>query len=179
MVRIRCHAPSTRSITAVHTRPFYIVKFNAIFVKGNAIGEAMFYGRGAGALPTASAVLADVIAVARDIVDESFSRVRCTCYEHKPFCPIEKTISSYYVRLLVDDQPGVLGTIAMAFGQTGVSLNAVIQKRKVKTSAEIVAITHKVQEEKIRKSEQIINELPAVQKICNVIRVEAPTSQEE
>ena len=69
--------------------------FNAIFVKGHAIGEAMFYGRGAGALPTASAVLADVIAVARDIVDESFSRVRCTCYEHKNFCPVEATESSY------------------------------------------------------------------------------------
>ncbi len=164
-----------------YTHPLAFVRneFNAIFVRGNAVGETMFYGRGAGQLPTASAVVADVIDVARDIVKNRFGRIRCTCYDHKKFCPIEKTMSSYYVRLLVEDQPGVLGAIAMAFGQTGVSLNAVIQKRKVKTSAEIVAVTHKVQEEKIRKAEQIINELPAVQKICNVIRVEAPTSQEE
>ncbi|WP_196591616.1 homoserine dehydrogenase [Pectinatus frisingensis] len=161
-----------------HPLAFVRNEFNAIFVRGNAVGETMFYGRGAGQLPTASAVIADIIDVARDIIKNRFGRIGCTCYEHKPFCPIEKTISSYYVRLLVDDQPGVLGTIAMAFGQTGVSLNAVIQKRKVDTCAEIVAISHEVQEEKIRKAEQTLNNLPAVKKICNIIRVEPPTSQE-
>lgn len=148
--------------------------FNAIFVKGNAIGEAMFYGRGAGALPTASAVLADVIAVARDIVDESFSRVRCTCYEHKNFCPVEATESSYYVRLLVEDEPGVLGAIATAFGAEGVSLNSVIQTRKVNKRAEIVAITHCVEEKKIRKAAEVLRGLPVVNEIRNMIRVENP-----
>ncbi|TCS77516.1 homoserine dehydrogenase [Pectinatus cerevisiiphilus] len=174
-IDVRVHPallPQSHPLAAVRN------EFNAIFVKGNAVGETMFYGRGAGQLPTASAVLADVIDVARDIVKGHFGKIRCTCYEHKTFCPIEKTTSSYYVRLLVDDQPGVLGAIAMAFGQTGVSLNAVIQKRKVKNNAEIVAITHVVQEAKIRKAEQVLNKLPAVDKICNVIRVEGPTCQE-
>lgn len=155
-------------------------EFNAIFVKGNAIGEAMFYGRGAGQLPTASAVVADVIDVARDIVANRFCRVGCTCYDHKKFCPIEKTVSAYYVRLLVNDQPGVLGSIAMAFGKTGVSLNSVIQKRRVKDKAEIVAISHQVEEAKIRKAEETLNKLPSVVNIFNVIRVEeAYTEYEE
>ncbi|WP_196594329.1 homoserine dehydrogenase [Pectinatus sottacetonis] len=162
-----------------HPLAFVRNEFNAIFVRGNAIGETMFYGKGAGQLPTASAVIADVIDVARDIVKNRFGRIRCTCYEHKKFCPIEKTVSSYYVRLLVDDQPGVLGAIAMAFGQTGVSLRSVIQKRKVNQNAEIVAITHIVEEEKIHKAEAILNKLPAVDKICNVIRVEKEAAQEE
>ncbi|WP_196603870.1 homoserine dehydrogenase [Pectinatus haikarae] len=174
-IDVRVHPallPQSHPLAAVRN------EFNAIFVKGNAVGETMFYGRGAGQLPTASAVIADVVDVARDIVKDRFGRIRCTCYEHKIFCPIEQTLSSYYVRLLVDDQPGVLGAIAMAFGQTGVSLSAVIQKRKVKSKAEIVAVTHKVEEAKIRQAEQVLNKLSAVDKICNVIRVEEPTGQE-
>lgn len=148
--------------------------FNAIFVKGNAVGEVMFYGRGAGAKPTASAVIADVVDVARDIVNQNFGRVRCTCYEHKAFCPIEKKFSSYYVRLLVEDQPGVLGSIATTFGAAEVSLNSVIQTRKVDKRAEIVAITHCVTEEKIRKAAKRLQELSVVTEIRNMIRVENP-----
>lgn len=161
-----------------HPLAFVRNEFNAIFVRGNVVGDTMFYGKGAGQLPTASAVVADVIDVARDIVKNRYGRIRCTCYEHKKFCPIEKTTSSYYVRLLVDDQPGVLGAIAMAFGETGVSLSSVIQKRKVNKAAEIVAITHKVEEAKIRKAEELLNKLPAVDKICNVIRVQDTDEQE-
>lgn len=148
--------------------------FNAIYVCGNAIGEAMFYGRGAGALPTASAVIADVIDISRDIVNATFGRVRCTCYEHKKFCPIDETKSAYYVRLLVDDQPGVLGAIAMAFGENDVSLNSVIQTRKVGERAEIVAITHCVLQKKIRKAAEALQALPVVTEIRNMIRVENP-----
>ena len=146
--------------------------FNAIFVKGNAIGEAMFYGRGAGALPTASAVVADVVDVSRDIVNQTFGRIRCTCFEDKKFCPVENTVSSYYVRLLVEDQPGVLGSIACAFGEQGVSLNSVIQTRRVANQAEIVVITHCVTEANLRKATHVLNELPVVTEIRNVIRVE-------
>ena len=117
--------------------------YNAIFVRGNAIGEAMFYGPGAGSLPTASAVVADIIDVSRDIVTHSFGRLNCTCYREKVLCPIEKTQSSYYVRLLVEDKPGVLGAIATAFGNADVSLQSVIQtQRDGNEHAEIVAITH-------------------------------------
>lgn len=146
--------------------------FNAIFVKGNAVGETMFYGRGAGELPTASAVVADVIDASRDIVNNVKGRVHCTCFEHKAICPVEKTTSAYYVRLLVEDEPGALATIAGVFGNNGVSLNSVVQKRKVNKRAEIVLITHVVQEKNICKAFERLVELPAVTEICNMIRVE-------
>ncbi len=168
-VDVRVHpafVPKTHPLAAVND------VFNAIFVKGNAIGEAMFYGRGAGALPTASAVVADVVDVSRDIVNQTFGRIRCTCFEDKKFCPVENTVSSYYVRLLVEDQPGVLGSIACAFGDQGVSLNSVIQTRRVENQAEIVVITHCVTEENLRKATHVLNELPVVTEIRNVIRVE-------
>lgn len=147
--------------------------YNAIFVRGNAIGEAMFYGQGAGSLPTASAVVSDIIDVSRDIVNRTFGRVRCTCYEKKALCPIDKTESSYYVRLLVDDKPGVLGAIATAFGDAGVSLKSVIQtRRNVVDHAEIVAVTHIVEHARIQSALRALKELPVVDEIRNVIRVE-------
>lgn len=147
--------------------------FNAIFVKGNPVGETMFYGRGAGEGPTASAVVADVIDVARDIRHGSVGKIRCTCFEHKAICPVEKSVSAYYVRLLVKDEPGVLATIAGVFGNNGVSLNSVIQKRKVNNCAEIVLITHRVAKEHISQAADVIEKLPDVTKIKNIIRVEA------
>ena len=81
-------------------------------------------------------------------------------------------MSSYYVRLLVEDQPGVLGSIACAFGDQGVSLNSVIQTRRVANQAEIVVITHCVTEANLRKATHVLNKLPVVTEIRNVIRVE-------
>ena len=147
--------------------------YNAIFVRGNAIGEAMFYGPGAGSLPTASAVVADIIDVSRDIVTHSFGRLNCTCYREKVLCPIEKTQSSYYVRLLVEDKPGVLGAIATAFGNADVSLQSVIQtQRDEKEHAEIVAITHCVSHANILAALGVLKALPVVSEVRNLIRVE-------
>lgn len=147
--------------------------FNAIFVKGNAVGETMFYGRGAGELPTASAVVADVIDEARDIVNNIVGRVHCTCYDNRPMRPIEETVSAFYVRLWVDDEPGVLATIAGIFGQNKVSLNSVVQTRKVDNKAEIVLITHKVQEKYLQAATMEVKDLAEVQQVRNIIRVEA------
>ena len=132
----------------------------------------MFYGQGAGSLPTASAVMADVIEVAREIEQGSFTGLINTCYEDKSFCPLEDTESSYYVRLLVEDKPGVLGSIATAFGTDGVSLKSVIQTRQINDRAEIVAITHCVQHKYIQKATETLNALPVVSKVENIIRVE-------
>lgn len=145
--------------------------FNAIFIKGNAIGEAMFYGRGAGEKPTASAVLADIIAIAREIVKGIHSAIGCTCFEHKPLCPIEETKSAYYIRLLVSDSPGVLGMIATTFGNQSVSLHSVIQTRCVGKCAEIVVITHDVKHRQIIQAENALKNLHVVKQIANVIRV--------
>lgn len=147
--------------------------YNAIFVRGNAIGEAMFYGPGAGSLPTASAVVADIIDVSRDIVTHSFGRLNCTCYRKKVLCPLEKTQSSYYVRLLVEDKPGVLGAIATAFGNADVSLQSVIQTQRDKDEhAEIVAITHCVTHANILAALGVLRALPVVSEVRNLIRVE-------
>lgn len=146
--------------------------FNAIFIRGNAIGDAMFYGRGAGSLPTASAVTADIVSETRNLVSGTHSMVGCTCYNHRDFCPLEETESSYYVRLHVDDEPGVLGSIATAFGKSGVSLKSVIQTRKVDNHAEIVAVTHVVQHKHLQAAADILKGLKVVNCIRSVIRVE-------
>lgn len=145
--------------------------FNAIFIHGNAVGDAMFYGKGAGEKPTASAVLADVIDVARDMDGERFGRIRCTCYEEKKLCPPDKVQSGYYIRLLVEDKPGVLGAIATAFGESGISLYSVIQKRRVGERSEIVAITHNVNDEQLKDIKVRLTDLSVVSEISNIIRV--------
>ncbi len=148
--------------------------FNAIFVRGDAIGEAMFYGRGAGKLPTASAVCADIIDVARDIVHQGASRILCTCFEESKLCPMEKVANPYYIRLLVADQPGVLAAIAAAFGAQQVSLRTVVQKQRVGEYAELVLVTYAVPDSHMRMAIQTLSILPAVGEVSNIIRVEDP-----
>lgn len=169
-INVRVHPaflPTTHPLASVND------VFNAIFVKGDAVGETMFYGRGAGELPTASAVTADVIDVARDIRHEVSSRILCTCYDHKPIYPVSKTESPYYIRLLVEDKPGVLAAIAGAFGAQQVSLHSVIQKRKVERATELVLITYRVSDENIRLAMNTLLGMSVVSKVGNVIRVEA------
>ena len=148
--------------------------YNAIFVRGNAIGDTMFYGQGAGSLPTASAVVADIVEVARNMVHHNLGKLLCTCYEHKKLCPIEEVESCYYIRLLVDDKPGVLGAIATEFGRADVSLRSVIQtRRNIAEHAEIVAVTHCVKHVGVRKALEALRKLPVVDEVSNVIRVES------
>ncbi len=145
---------------------------NAIFVRGVPVGETMFYGPGAGE-PTASAVISDIIEITRGILTESSGRFGCTCYEQKNICPVEETVSAYYLRLLVDDKPGVLGQIATSFGNANVSLKSVMQAEvEMQDHAEIVVVTHAVKHKNILKAEDALNKLDSVDKILSVIRVE-------
>ncbi|BBB92984.1 MAG TPA: homoserine dehydrogenase [Methylomusa anaerophila] len=169
-INVRVHPallPNSHPLAAVND------VFNAIFVKGDAVGETMFYGRGAGELPTASAVTADIIDVARDIRHGVSSRILCTCFEKKAICPVGTTESPYYIRLLVEDKPGVLAAIAGAFGAQQVSLHSVIQKRKVNGRTEIVLITYRVTDESIRLAMSTLAGMSVVNKVGNIIRVEA------
>ncbi|MGI6093034.1 MAG: homoserine dehydrogenase [Veillonellaceae bacterium] len=145
--------------------------FNAIYVRGNAVGETMFYGRGAGQMPTASAITADIIDVARNMMHNVNGRILCTCFDEKKLCNIKQTKSPYYIRILVDDKPGVLAAIAGAFGAQQVSLNSVIQKRKVNNCAEIVLITYYVSEANIRLAIDTIKGMSVVNEVKNIIRV--------
>jgi homoserine dehydrogenase len=147
--------------------------FNAIYIKGDAIGEAMFYGRGAGEMPTASAVVGDIIDVSRNIQHGVTSRILCTCFDQKDFCPIQKTQSPYYIRMLVEDKPGVFAAIARAFAEQQVSLHSVIQRRKINNCAEVVLVTYRVQDAHLKAAISLIKELSVVSKIQSIIRVEA------
>ena len=146
--------------------------FNAVFVRGDVIGDAMFYGRGAGALPTGSAVVADIIEVVRDIVSGTTGRMKYRIGERKKLCPVEKTRSSYYLRLVVADEPGVLGEIATTFGRAKVSLKSVIQARWTEDGdAEIVAVTHVVTHAAASAAAEALRALPVVREVRSLIRV--------
>ena len=146
--------------------------FNAIFVRGNPIDEAMFYGPGAG-YPTASAVISDIIEIARGIKGGMVGRFGCTCYDNKNICPLAETESSYFLRLLVNDEVGVLGKIATTFGNYQVSLKSVMQTNaEVGEGAELVIITHEVKHKNILAAEEEIKKLSCVNKIFSSIRVE-------
>ena len=145
--------------------------FNAIFIHGPECGELMLYGRGAGAMPTGSAVAADVIDCARNIIHNSAGRVSCTCEGQAQIKPIAEIETSVYLRMRVADRPGVLGTIATIFGQEGVSIESVIQESAQDNSAEIVWIMHKGPEKNLQSALSCIRDLNIVQDICSMIRV--------
>lgn len=146
--------------------------FNAIFVKGDAVGETMFYGRGAGELPTASAIMGDVIAASRNIIENNKGCIGCTCYEDKPIKNVGETKTKYYIRLNVHDRPGVLAGIASVLGSQEVSIASLIQTKTKGDKAEIVIVTHQVLERNLQDALKIVEGLSTVDSIANVIRVE-------
>jgi len=146
--------------------------YNAIFVTGDAVGEAMFMGLGAGRYPTASAVCGDIIDAARNLIRHEGNRINCTCFEEKRMCSIENMCAPCYIRMEVTDQPGALAAIAAAFGAQNVSLRSVVQSRSVNGCAELVFITHSVSEFNLQMALQILKVLPVVKEVCSIIRVE-------
>lgn len=149
--------------------------FNAIFVKGNAVGDVMFYGAGAGQMPTGSAVVADVIDIVRDIVHNiPGNTLNCTCFAQRNVKPIDDCVSSFYVRLECFNKPGVLSKISGVLGKHEVSIASMIQKGEKlgNEAAEIVWVTYEVVEKNLRSALKEILELEEVQKLNNVIRVE-------
>ena len=146
--------------------------YNAIYVCGDAVGDVMFFGRGAGELPTASAVVADVMSAARYQLRNVPGIVSCTCFAEKPIKPMGLTSTKYYIRLNVADKPGVLASIAFVFGSNEVSLASVIQKQITGHAAEIVLVTHRVLEKNLQDALKIIKDLSTVDEVSNVIRVE-------
>ena len=145
---------------------------NAVLIRGDAVGEVMFYGPGAGSLPTGSAVVGDMIAVARNIVMGSTGRIGCTCFEQKRMLPIESVETKFYVRVLAADRPKALASIAGVFGDNDVSIESIVQRVQPDGDAEIVWVTHKVREANLRAALETIKSLPAVQAVSNWIRVE-------
>ncbi len=145
--------------------------FNAVFVHGDAVDDAMFYGRGAGELPTASAVVGDVFDIARNLQYECCGRISCTCYKQLPIKEMDDIRSKYFLRMLVENKPGVLAAVTAVFGDRKVSIEQIIQKKKIGELAEIVVITEKVKERHVKDSLKAFEEMEAVKKISSVIRV--------
>ncbi len=153
---------------------------NAIFAVGDPVGETMFYGHGAGAGPTASAVVGDLIAAALSKrTPGRRAGDACTCHYEKEVMPIGEVVSKYYLRLTVADRSGVLAQVADAFGQEDVSIAQMVQgtggpdREDEGADAELVLVTHSVKEGNLRAVVKRLEQMPdAVRAVENVIRVE-------
>lgn len=146
--------------------------YNAIYVVGNAVDDVMFYGKGAGALPTGSAVLGDIISTAKHIRNGSTGTgMILTDIRRIPFYSSLKLRDSYYVRLIVDDETGVLSSIARVFADNHISINEVVQKRRFEKYAELMLIVDSSPRENIIRVEKSLQMLPSVKEVANVIRV--------
>ena len=150
--------------------------FNAVFVEAEAAGELMFYGRGAGGAPTASAVMGDVVMAARNRV-QGGRGPRESKYAKLPIAPIGAIETRYYVNMNVADIPGVLSSVAAEFAKQEVSIAQVRQEGQVdgdgqRTGARIVVVTHRATDEALSKTVAALKDHDAVQAINSVLRLE-------
>ena len=159
---------------------------NAIQIEGDLVGQVLFYGEGAGSLPTSSAIVADIIAAARDILqrrrlglatsprDDGSSVAQKAAFSTKTIKPISELETRYYLRMSIADRAGVLAQIAKVLGDLSISISSVIQKKADATTqtAEIVIMTHPAREQFVQQALREIEKLNIVGEVCNFIRVE-------
>ncbi len=170
-VAVRVHPamiPRTHPLAGVHGA------FNAVFVEADAAGEMMFYGKGAGGAPTASAVLGDLVAVARNRV-LSGRGPRESAYAELPVRPMGQTPTRYHISLDVADRPGVLSQVAAVFAEHDVSIAAVRQEGRI-DDASLVIVTHAATDAALRSTVDKIGGLPVVREVVSVMRVEGEES---
>jgi homoserine dehydrogenase len=166
-ISVRVHPamiPTSHPLASVHGA------FNAVFVEADAAGEMMFYGQGAGGAPTASAVLGDLVAVARNRV-HSGRGPRESAYAGLPVRPMGQTPTRYHISLDVADRAGVLSQVAAVFAEHDVSIAAVRQEGRV-DDASLVIVTHAATDAALRSTVDKIGGLPVVREVVSVMRVE-------
>ncbi len=152
--------------------------YNAIYVVGDGVGDVLFYGRGAGDMPTGSAVIGDIIDISRNIMRGAAGRVPVASYNidaraRLRIKKIEEIVSLYYMRFMVEDRPGVLSKISGVLGKYNISISAVLQKGRKKSEAvPLVIMTHMAQEKNVRKALEEIDVMPFVSEKTILIRVE-------
>jgi homoserine dehydrogenase len=144
--------------------------YNAVFVEASSAGRLMFYGAGAGGTPTASAVLGDIVAVARNRLAGTRGPSAST-YAGLPIVPMGETLTRYHVSLDVDDKPGVLATIAEAFARHDVSIRSVRQEGQG-DDAQLVLVTHTARDAALSATIRELEALSAVRAVASVMRVE-------
>ncbi|MBI1352287.1 MAG: homoserine dehydrogenase [Actinomycetales bacterium] len=149
--------------------------FNAVFVEAESAGEVMFYGRGAGGDPTASAVLGDLVTAARNRVSGGRGPGEST-YSNLPVLPVGDAITRYYVNLAVADKPGVLASIATAFSDNDVSIQVVRQDGHG-DEASLVVRTHLATDADLQRTVQQLKELDTVRQVLGVMRVEGEAGE--
>lgn len=185
VVKLVAHARRGESGVDVRVHPTMIPEdhqlatvngvFNAIFVEGDAVGQTMFFGEGAGAGPAASAVMGDVLEVARHVQMGIKPIVGCTCTDELPIIAMDDLETKYYVRFMVADRPGVLAACADIFAKNGVSVRTVTQRgNAAREDVDLVFVTHTAKEHDVRKT---IDEILALDGVVtggepSVIRVQ-------
>ena len=152
--------------------------YNAIQLVGDAVEDVVLYGRGAGSMPTGSAVVSDVMSIARDMLKNATGRVPPSSYQpdqRRPLRmrPMEEITSLYYIRFMVLDRPGVLSKIAGVLGHYGISISSVLQQgRKEGQTVPVVIMTHMAKERDIQSALRDINPMPYISEPTTLIRVE-------
>jgi homoserine dehydrogenase len=154
------------------THPLASVResFNAVFVEAKSAGQLMFYGKGAGGEPTASAILGDLVAVARHKVSGGIGPKESD-YADLKIAKIDQTKTRYLIRLNVADKPGVLESVAHVFAAHGVSIQTVRQTG-AGDKAELIVMTHSSTESALSETVKDLSKLPAVTDVASVLRVE-------
>jgi homoserine dehydrogenase len=152
---------------------------NAVLVQADKLGPSLYYGAGAGADPTASAVIADIIDVARTITTDAQNRVPHLAFQPDqladiPILPITEITTAYYLRTRVDDKPGVMAEITRIMGENSISIEAMLQKEPETgvTQATIIMLTQKIREQQMDDAIAAITRLDAVHGEVHRIRVE-------
>ncbi len=155
--------------------------YNAILVEGEPIGQVMFFGPGAGAGATASAVVSDILNIAAVLKTEAkisdpksqiaHPLLACSHQDYCAIAPMEELVTRFYARFLTQDRPGVIGKLGTCFGSHGVSLESVVQTGVHQELAEIVVVTHDVREGNFRQALAEIRILEAVDSIPSLLRV--------
>ena len=148
--------------------------FNAVYVEAEAAGELMFYGQGAGGAPTASAVLGDLVAAARNRVAGGRGP-RESAHAALPVRPMGQTPTRYHISLDVADRPGVLAQVAQVFAAHGVSI-AAVRQRDERSTARLVVVTHLAPDAALEATVNEISKLDVVREVLSVMRVEGEDS---
>lgn len=149
--------------------------YNAVLLEGDSVGQILLYGKGAGELPTASAVISDIIDVAKNIASGNSIRIPMGYYTHNnsiDVSPIESITSRYYLRFTVADKPNVLASIASYLGDQGISIASVMQKEGyTNNSVPVVILTHTASEHGIRKAIDMIQHADYTSDTTQIIRI--------
>ena len=155
------------------THPLASVRgsYNAIYIKGNGIDDAMFYGRGAGSLPTGSSVVSDIMEVAKNVAFESTGRFKPFYFDQKNIYSPGKIQSSYYMRLAVDNKTGVLAKIATKLAEQKISVLSIVQRNKDPETAVLAIVTSKCPHSYILNLIDSFNSLRSVKEVSSVIRI--------